>query len=206
MTTVPPEVLTALVQRRGVTAHALYWITGRSRITGQPESLGLWTGGDAQIFAVGAEQRIYYGPVALAAGRLRAAMGLMIPSLELSLADVAPEVETLVRNYDLSGAPIEIHIVAFDLESGAQISAPFERFRGRVDTLKFSEGPISEAGVASGSADLVAVPQTERLTARLPAWRTDADQSQRVATGDRFFRHAATAAVTEVLVGEQRQG
>lgn len=200
MTEIPAEVLTALQERRGVFAHALYWFTARNRTTGATESLGVWTGDQSQAFVVGGVSRAYHGPVVLEAGTIRAGLGLNVPGVDLAFADPAPEVEVLLRGYDVRGAPCEIHVVLFNLDTGAQIGPPVKKFSGQVDTLIFSTGPVDEAGQASSSAALGLLPAHERLTVALPAFRSDADQ-QAVWPGDRFFEHVATAATAEVVVG-----
>lgn len=203
MTTVPPEVLAELQRRRGVTARALIWFTGRNRATGLPESLGLWTGDDAQVFQVGLEARTYYGPAVIEASAVRAQIGLNVPAMRLVLASLAAEVQTLLQAYDPRGAAVEVHAVLFDLATGAQIAAPMLRFRGRLDELVFTDGAVAEDGVALCSAEMTIVPQVDRLTVPLPAFRSDADQ-RGIFPGDAFFAHVATAAVAEVVVGERK--
>jgi hypothetical protein len=203
MTTVPAAVLTELQQRRGVIARTLYWFTGRDRATGAPASLGLWTGDDARVIDIDGQARTYYGPAVLQGDPLRLTLGLSVPSIRLTLADIRDEVVQAVRVYDARGATVQIHAVLFDLDSGAQIATPFQVFRGRLDRLTFSTGAIGDDGVATSAAEMEIVPETDFLTRPLPAYRSDADQ-RAIYPGDGFFRHAATAATAEVVVGERK--
>jgi hypothetical protein len=203
MISVPAAVLTALQERRGVFARTLYWFTGRDRTTDDPASIGLWTGDDAQVFDIADQARTYYGPAILQGDPLRLSLGLSVPSIRLSLADVRDEVVQAVRVYDARGASVQIHGVLFDLATGAQIATPWQVFRGRLDKLSFSTGAIGDDGVATSAAELEIVPETDRLTRALPAYRSDVDQ-RALFPGDGFFRHAATAARAEVIVGENK--
>lgn len=203
MITVPAAALIALQQRRGVMARTLYWFTGRDRATGDPANIGLWTGDDAQVFGIEGDARTYYGPVVMQGDPLRLTLGLSVPSIRLSLADIRDEVVQAVRVYDARGATVQIHGVLFDLDTGAQIAAPWQVFRGRLDRLSFSTGAMGDDGVATSAAELEIVPETDRLTRAMPAYRSHADQLS-IFPGDGFFRHTATAAATEVVVGQNK--
>lgn len=200
MTVIPPEVLTALQERRGIFAHALYWFAARNLTSGEVETLGVWSGDQSQVFVIGGESRTYHGAVAIEAGTIRSGLGFNVPGVDLVFADLAPEVQALLRGYDVRGAPCEIHVVLFRLDTGAQIAAPIPRFLGRVDTLSFSTGGMDNAGRATSTAPLGLLPAHDQLTVALPAFRSDADQ-QAAYPGDPFFRHVATAATAEVVVG-----
>lgn len=204
MVEVPAAVLEALGRRRGVGAFALFWFTARRKSDGVQESLGLWTGDGPIVLPFGAAQRTYHGPAVVRAGRIRASLGLQVPEVTLELANLAVEVEVLLRNYEVRGAEVEIHTLLSDVATGQAIAAPFLRFRGRVDGLGFAQSPVNEQGVATVAASVVLLPGIERLRVPLQAFRSDADQ-QAVHPGDRFFRHAATAAIAEVVVGERKQ-
>lgn len=201
--TIPAEVLNALAERRGTAARTLYWITGRDRATGEPAAMGLWNGDDAQAFMVGAETRTYHGPALVEGGRIVTGIGLTVPQIDLTLASLDPGVQQALRGYDARGAAVEIHSVLFALDTRALIAPPRLEWSGHLDTLGFERGAVDEAGIATESARVTMVPQVDRLTEVLPAYRSHEDQ-QRVAPGDTFFAYAATAALAEVVVGETK--
>jgi hypothetical protein len=200
MIPVPADVLNELAQRRGVTARALYWFTGRNRSTGLPESLGLWTGADAVTVTVEGDPRTYYGPVVVEGGAVRSVVGGIVPSVRLALAGIAAEVQTALRVYDPRGATVEIHAVLFNPVTGVQIATPFLRFLGRIDEILWTVGAIDDAGRATSTVELTIVPQAERLMVTKPWFRSDADQ-QAIYPGDKGFEYVATAAQAEVVVG-----
>lgn len=203
MTVIPAAVLTALAERRGHAARALFWFVGRDRATGQPAPLGLWTGDDAAQFTINGQPRTYYGPAIVAAGTIRTGIGLNVPALNLSMACRADEVQQALRAYDPRGAQVEIHTVVFALATGVMVGTPFLRWRGRLDELTWTTGAMGDDGAAVSTADLTIVPEADRLTVPLPAFRSDADQ-QAIYPGDAFFAHAARMATFEVVVGEHK--
>jgi hypothetical protein len=203
MTTIPAEVLTALAERRGVVARALYWFAGRDRETGDPVSLGLWNGDDAQVFTVGAETRTYFGPALVEFGRIVTQIGLNVPPIDLTLASLDPAVRQAVRAYDVRGATVEIHRALFSTATRNLIAPPDLRWRGHVDRLNFERSTVDDSGIVSASASLTLVPEIERLTEGLQAYRSHEDQ-QRAFPGDTGLIHAATAPLAEVVVGQAK--
>lgn len=203
MDMIPVDVLTALAERRGVVARTLYWFTGRDRATGDPVSLGLWNGDDAQVFTIGAETRTYFGPALIDQGRVVTGVGLNVPSVSLSLANLDPAVIQALRVYDTRAAHVEIHHAQFSTATRALIAAPTLAWRGRLDTLSFERGAVDDSGIALATASLTLVPQIEELTEGLQAFRSHEDQ-QRAFPGDTGLLHTATAPLKEITVGQAK--
>jgi hypothetical protein len=122
---------------------------------------------------------------------------------ELQLSGTSPEVEAVIRGYDVRLAPIQIHVARFDHGSGA-LAGIDRAFKGNVDgaprriAAKNDSGSAWSLSLASGM---------RRLTRPLTLKRSDA--SQRVRTlpdsrPDRFFRWSDVAGRVERYWGVER--
>ena len=118
-------------KREGTDTRVLVWIEAKNRATGATETMGLWTGDDHEDFTIGGQVRTYFaaGNV-LNVDNIISEIGLNVRMHNITLSAISPEIEQLVRGYDVRLAPVEIHRVVRDLETGNLISAPRQIFKG----------------------------------------------------------------------------
>lgn len=185
--------------REGVHAEALLWITARDRVTGVQASIGLWTGAqDAQI-TIGGVARAYVGAnEVLGIEDIQHELGLQVRQARLSLAGIAPGVETAIRAFDARLAPVEIHRALFSVTTGALVEEPHRVFKGWIDTVDFETGAIGGAT----TCEVTVVSNARVLTRTLATKKSD--ETQKLRSGDRFRRYANATGQVGVWWGEQR--
>jgi hypothetical protein len=190
---------------RGATQHhVLVWIVAKNRVTGLPEAAGMWTGGEDRTFSVESAARVYYGvghlmevpPIVTRAGAV-------VQSQELRFSATSPEVEAQMRGYDARLAPVEIHVVRMNPETGETLGID-RVFRGQIDKAPRRIPAKNETG-AEWPISLVSGMRS--LTRPLNTRRSDASQRARLLPGggeDRFFRWADVAGSVERFWGTER--
>ena len=157
-----------LEERRGVHAEALVWLTARNHQTGQPESIGFWTGEDHRVLTVEGQSRLYYAAV-MAVPPIRSEVGLRVQYHRVILPPLTPEVRQALRVYDAQQAACEIHTLPFDIDTG-QPRTPVRLVRGWVENAP----EVIESGGAA--AELRIASDARRLTQGVPLYRSDAAQ------------------------------
>ncbi len=171
----------------------LAWITAKDRDTGEPVSIGVQDGDDTRDLEVidgetgdtvsrtfvGAGGLVGIGPIALTSD-------LTIRQVDVTVSPLDADVEQFLRGYDLRMAPIQIYRTLFDPETWLPIAEADPRFVGFIE-----KAPITtpaEGGEAK--AVLSCVSHTVELTRSNPDVRSD--ESQKLRSGDRFYRHVGT--------------
>lgn len=186
--------------QRDIVARVLIWITARDRVTGAPDSIGLWTGDDQQVFSIGGVDRIYHGAGAvLSVPPMVYRAGLDVRMHSIALSPLAAPVVQAVRAYEPRLAPVEMHRALFDPASMQLVAEPHRIFRGWVDELKISTP--EKGGEASVSISLASAARA--LTRAVPQMKSDATQQLR--SGDRFRRWIAISGAVDVAWGEERE-
>ena len=190
----PPSLLSSLQSARGfgiAPAH-FAWITAKDRTTGAPVSVGFWSGDEDVTVTVarpdgsGAESRTYSGGVGLRIEGVVYVADLTDNPVSVTLSQIAPSVQDLVRGLDVRLAGCEIH--ATTMHGGAFSADPQVEWVGIVD-----EGPISTpaAGSDGGVSLSIRSELMVMLTAINPAKSSDSHQRRRKA-GDLFSKYAST--------------
>lgn len=195
-----PEILTLLQRRQGLLTHVLVWITARNRDTGASESVGLWTGADHEVFAIGGQSRTYYGAGAmLGMDALTARAGLEVRTHSVTLSALSPEAVAALRVYDPRLAPVEIHELYCDPTTELQVADPVRVFKGTI-----MEAPISQGADGGDSvATLNIASASWALTRGLTVKRSNGALVSR-APGDRFREYADLGRAVETVWGESR--
>lgn len=187
-------------ERTSADFQILYWFKPKNRDTGLVEPVGLWTGDDHKDFTIEGETRTYYGAGAITGlEELTYEEGLSVRTHRIPVNMLAPEVENLLRGYDLRLAPIQIHRAAFHPETGQRIAEPTRIFTGSVDGSPVTIPP--KGGTVK--AEIAVVGGARALTIPLSLLKSDATLRQRDDT-DGFFKYIDVSAQVDVWWGEKR--
>lgn len=189
-----------LTAQAGMVARSLIWVVARNRTTGGSETMGLWTGDDHQDFVIGGVTRTYYGAGGvLTLEPITMSVGLAVRMQHLTLAPVAPEVETLIRGYDVRLAPVEIHRALFDPLTRALVAEPLRTFKGWIDSLTLPT-PV----VGGQAAIEVTLASSARALTRALALKQSDETLRLRAPNDGFRRYAVMSGSVETVWGEHR--
>lgn len=184
MRDLPPEIASYLATNSGVKTRQLLWITATNRVTGAPESIGLWTGEDTQVFTIDGDARTYYGSGQfINFGNVTLESNLNIQKLTVTLSPVSPEVEQVFRGYDAKFASVEAHNAFYSTETNNLVAPPVRFNKGWIDKMVITMPPVG----GSGEARMDIVGSSRILTNRLAIKRSNDSQQARI-NGDMFFR------------------
>lgn len=179
-----------------IIVHTLIWITARDRVTGAPESIGLWSGLDHQQFDIGGIRTYLGAGNILGLDKITYGSGLTVRMHKFTFSAISPELEQAVRGYDVRLAPVEIHGMVIDPVYNVIVGAPWLALRGLTDEL-----PIRTPSVGGeGGIEMQVASASRSLTRTLSLKRGDASQQRR--GGDRFRRYAEISGTVTVPWGE----
>ncbi|QYK42871.1 MAG: hypothetical protein KF887_07145 [Paracoccaceae bacterium] len=194
-----PALAALIAARRGLVVRLLFWIVARDRVTGDPEPFGFCSDVEPMTLTIGDDERVYHA----AGGLLRsdpviAETGLVVRMQTIRLSGVHPRIDEAMRAYDARLAPVELHRLVLDPETGEAAGPPVLLFRGVVD-----KAPIRtpEKG-GTTTISLTLAPSARDLTRPLTLKKSDA--SQQLRGGDRFRRYADVSKVVDVWWGAAR--
>lgn len=188
-----------LASRGGTIAHRLVQIAARNIATGLVENIALWSGEYDLTVTIAGDLRTYVGAgTLLQTDAITAGPGLAVRVHQLRMAAVAPEVESLVKEYDTRFAPVEMHRAFFHPSTRALVSEPHRVFRGLINSIDFP----TEAPGASPTCVIEMVSEARILTRTLALKKSDESQKKR--GGDRFRRFGDVSAAVAVFWGEKR--
>lgn len=170
--------------RGDVIAETLIWVKAKEKATGNPVSIGFWTGAENRTFNVDLEARDYIGGgAALEVPDITTSIGLRIQSHNLTLSKLKGEAAEMVRTLDLRQADVELHSLRIDPET-RQIIALDE-----VQLGFFNRVTITEGRKGGASRIVAAIVSTARwLTVSLPLKNSHEAQQKR--GGDQFLKYA----------------
>lgn len=181
----------------GIAPVYFFWVRAKNRATGADETMGLWSGDEdiaqnVQSPEGGVVSRTYLGGCNLSVADLVYVADLTDNPVTVSLSQIAPATQQLVRGYDVQMAYCEIHATSW--VGGVFASVPQLQWVGVIDA-----GPI--ATPAAGSEGSIALTVRSELMAQLtavnPAKSSDSHQKRRQ-TGDRFSEYASTVQARKV--------
>ena len=195
-----PARLAHLQSRGARHARRLVWITATERATGDPVSVGFWTGADHRVFSIGGADRSYYGAGSLIkVAPLVGETGIKVRTTRLTFSPISNEFRAAVALYDTNEAPVQIHVVNFDPQPRALIAEPLRRFKGFVKGLNFTRPtPGREA-----TCEMAVQSAARVLTLTLPLKKSDAALQERH-PGDGFRRYTDVSGSVETWWGERR--
>lgn len=194
-------VTTHLTARGGLHVEHLVWITAANRGTSAPETVGISTHDDTYTYTVDGGSRVYIGGGgALEIEPIRATIGVAVQSHEITLSPLAPEVEEVLLTHDPRLAPIEVHRVFFDPDTGDQIGDPFRILLGWINGVSIETPPIG--GEASARLDIV----TAARSLTIPLYLLRSNEAQlAVHSGDVFRQYSVIADKVSVYWGRKRK-
>ncbi|MGV1756110.1 hypothetical protein ACQZ6F_08650 [Rhizobium sp. A22-96] len=189
---------------KGLVPRRFVWITGKDLATGGPASIGLWTGDDDINITVTSgvtglpEARTYYGGLNLQVSPIPRTADLTIQTVTITIGQIAPAAQQLVRGYDLRLAPIEIHDMTFDTGARLPSSAPEIAFLGIADGAPVKTPAVGQDGDIEISAISAAIAMLERTN---PAKSSYEGQKRR--GGDEFGLYSSTVANWQIPWGQK---
>jgi hypothetical protein len=174
VTEFPTNVITQFQERRGVQGEVLIWIGARDRATGNREWLGFWTGDDHRQFTINGEARTYFGAGnVVGVPPVRSKTGLDVIYHTITLPRFSDELRIALEQYDPRLAPVQVHSVAIDIDTGAPLSDPIRRIKG---TLQEAPSTFGAKG-SSGSKFALKIASSARLLHQgLPIYKSDEAQ------------------------------
>lgn len=200
MKTLSSEILAYRQSRLGVSCQILVYITAKNRDTGEPESIGFWTGADHDVFTINSVGRTYYGAGdIIEVDDITSEVGVLIRQHIVTLSSLSEETLQAVKGYNARLAPIEIHRAEFDLDTGELIDEPERKFKGWIDTLDIDTGGKGGKGTITLTCVSVARALTRTLTLKY------GDSSQKLVNpNDDFLKYADLSGSTEVFWAQKR--
>lgn len=193
MRTLPAELTAHLNAVSGVKMRQLLWVEAKNRTTGEPETIGFWSGEDHQVFVIDGETRTYYGSMQfISFGEVMLDSTLNIRKLTAKVSAISPEIEVVLREYEPKMAPVETHVAFFYPDTNNLICPPLKMHKGWIDRFPIKTPPVGEDG--EGSLEMVN--HTRMLTRRLPHKRSDDTQRRRSGTDSFFADVGMTGQVT----------
>lgn len=199
MQNLAPNLITSLQASRdfGIAPVYFVWVEATNRTTGATETMGLWSGDEdiaqnVQTPTGGLATRDYIGRANLSVANLKLVADLSDEPVTVSMSQIAPATQQLVRGYDVRQAYCEIHVTS--RVGGAFASVPQLQFIGIVDDLQIGTPEVG----GEGSIGLIV--RSELMTQLLapnPAKSSDSHQKRRQA-GDRFSEYSGTVQARKV--------
>lgn len=199
MRSYPSAVAAHLAARKPLLIHALLWLSVRDRATNDRETIGFWTGADAQVVTVDGDARTYHGVGSLLAVEpLVTRARLEERSWSVSGSPLNARVIEAIRLYDARLAPAEMHLWFFDPVTHDPLAAPVREFRGTVMEI---DAPTPAMG-GEATATIGMVSDAWRLTRGLTLRRSDNALRARTGGVDAFRKYNTTPDSVEVAWGE----
>lgn len=197
----------ALLQARRLVARDFLWLKARALVTGAPFNYGFWSDvGDVQAQVLNpdtglANTRNFEGSGSLIQiSDIPETTTIAVRNVTISLSQLDPGVENIVRGYDLKQAGVEIYRGLFDVDSRQLLVPAFCRFVGFVDLVEINTPKENEAGTIV----LTCASHTQEMTRGNPDTRSNDSQKKRNAN-DNFYQDVTTVGETEFFWG-QKQG
>jgi len=182
------------------------WCTVRDRSDGTPYSEGYWGethSRDLLVYdpaAAANVTRTYYGAGTLIdMDPLPRTATLQVRRPTVRFSQVNPRVNELFRDYDANQAPVEIHTILLDPDTGAQVEAARVEFIGRVNEVVVTQPETGEPG----SVAFRLVSNLQEVNRKFASTRSSASQKNERNSGDTFHDDAETAAEASLPWGAE---
>lgn len=194
----------ALEQRRLV-ARDFLWVIARDRDTGNPQTVGFWSGASDVAADVinpdtgNAVSRNFYGSGTLISiDDIPLVSNTAVQNVTIRMSQIDDLVQQAFRLYDIRQARVEIYRGLFNPATRQMVAPAFCRFVGFVDLAEVTTPAENE----EGGLTLTCASHTQELQ----RWNTDTRSNQSQddrEDGDRFYRHTVTTGEWEVYWGRK---
>lgn len=192
MRQVSPELAAHRTARKPEQVHHLLWLTAKDRSDGSPQTLGLWTGADAQVITIEGESRTYYGAGGvLSIEDVSGSAEELERTLTITVSSLHAQVVEALRVYDPRLAPMQLHRWVLDPETGLALDVPSREWKGRIMDVDL---PLPPPG-GTAEAMLRCVGSAWELTKGLSLKRSDA-ALQAWSPGDMFRQYNTATSMT----------
>ncbi len=196
----------AALQARQLVARDFLWLVARDRSTGANFSYGFWSDvGDVSAPMLNpntglAETRNFEGSGTLIQiSDIPLVANLTVQTITVSVNQIDPAVENIVRGYDLKQARVEVYRGLFSPVSRQLVAPAINRFIGFVDEIEIKTPKEGE----EGSVTLTCASHSHEFTRYNPSTRSHEDQKKRDPDDD-FFVDASTVGEWEHFWGQKR--
>lgn len=140
----------AALSKSTIVPRWLFWVIPRNRTTNAREPGGVWTGMEPFKTYVDGELRTYGGAGGLLAiDPLKFVTGTTIQKQQITLTVLDPQIFVLLREYDPSYAPAQLHLALFDPVTEALVAPPTLVFDGEIDTIEEREDETKSEAVVT---------------------------------------------------------
>lgn len=137
-------------QDNSIKPRKFVYVTGKLISNGSPATLGFWSGDDDINISVLSpitgllEARTYYGQQNLEVSPIVRSSDLTIQQVDVSLTQLSPVAQQLIREYDIRLGKIEIHEIVLD--GLMPVSPPEIIFLGEIDKAPLTTPSIGQDG------------------------------------------------------------
>jgi len=195
----------AALQARQLVARDFLWLVARDRSTGANFSYGFWSDvGDVSAPILNpntglAETRNFEGSGTLIQiSDIPLVANLTVQTITISMNQIDPAVENIVRGYDLKQAQVEVYRGLFSPVSRQLVAPAVNRFIGYVDQVEIKTPKEGE----EGGITLTCASHSHEFTRYNPSTRSHEDQKLRDPNDD-FFVDASTVGEWEHFWGQK---
>lgn len=194
----------AALQAGHLVARDFIWFVVRSRVDGSAVTVGYWsdlgsisadiinpdTGGTTTRTWLGASTLISISDIPLTTG-------LTVQTIQITLAQAADSVNTLLRTYDCKQGRVEIYRGLFDPLTRVMVAPAVPRFVGFIDSAPVTTPKEGE----SGDVTLSCTSNTQEMVRANSDTRSDASQRVRSAS-DNFYQDTAVVGSWQLFWGK----
>lgn len=181
----------------GIAPVYFFWVVAKNRISGADEAMGLWTGDEdishnVQTPTGGLTTRDYLGGANLSIDGLKLVADLTDEPVTVSMSQIAPATQQLVRGTDVRLAYCEIHSTS--RAGGVFSSVPQLQHIGIVDDVDIDTPQVG------GEGRIGLIVRSELMTqlqSPNPAKSSDSHQKRRQA-GDEFSKYSGAIAARKI--------
>ncbi|MCM2292300.1 hypothetical protein NAC44_08160 [Allorhizobium sp. BGMRC 0089] len=189
----------------GIVPRKFVSFTVKDRDSGEQVTLGFWSGDEALTVTVPSGfsgehvTRRFTGGVNLAVDTVPRVSDLSIQTVTVSLSQIAPEVQRLVRGYDVRLGKVEIYEAVFDPRNRTLVAMPPLVFLGQIDGAPITTPMIG----AEGAVEIRVVSDAiSMLTRKNPA--KSSYETQKLRGGDEWGLYSAAVASWTIPWGQKK--
>jgi phage tail protein X len=196
----------AAIQQNRLVARDFLWIIARDRVTGAAVPDGTWSDyGNVTASVINpntglAESRDFYGSGTLIQmSDIPLVLNLTVQNVTVEFSQTSDHIDTLIRQYDVKQAPVEIYRGLFDPETRKMVAPAEARFVGYIDDVVVT----TPSENSDGSVQLTCASSTQEMTRSNTETRSHENQIIRNNT-DAFFKDSATTTTWKIWWGQQK--